>query len=46
MAYLQLSSKVVDYADTVLLCFATYLLSDDFFEFCNCLRIVMVNIVF
>ena len=46
MAYLQPSSKVVDYPDTVLLCFATYLLSDDFFEFCYCLWIVMVNMDF
>ena len=46
MAYLEPSSKVVKYPDTFFPCYATYLLSDGFFGFCNCLWIVLVHIVF
>ena len=46
MAYLESSSKVVDYPDTFFPYYAMDLLSDSYFEFCNCFWIVLVHMVF
>ena len=45
MTYLEPSIKVVDYPDTSFPWYATYLVSDGFFEFCKCLWIVLVHMV-
>ena len=45
MAYLEPSIKVVDYPETSFPWYATYLVSDGFFEFCKCLWIVLVHMV-
>ena len=44
-AFLKPLSKVVYYPDTFFPCCTTYMLSDGFFEFCNCMCIVLVYMV-
>ena len=46
MAYLEPLSKIVDYPDTFFPCYTMDLLSDSYLEFCICLWIVLVHMVF